>query len=507
MALPNPFQSTILPLQVLNTTPKTTQNDTILFHGYRSNFNINQQKLEYEHRMSQQIQQKFAETTHNRNYEQRNNTNEIIKNNSSSNNWCESCECNFKYPQQLQKHLDEHEKCWFDNCNFEGSSMLLKKHLEMQHQSGLFQQIIKVESNEDIEKWREERRKRYPTKTNIEARQMAQEERLKRGERIQDPKHRFGSHKNRKSAQQQSTTQSPNESLKNHDKKKNNDKKRRRTRNKNKSDWIDVKLISNEVTTTKSVESNIFNSVSAMKQCPVQLDEKIVPATNALAAIMGMYGSDSDNDGNDDDDATMSMNNVANEKQEKQVCNITENVTAACDLISTANESNKHHTIESIDNNSRKREAAIYDELPIKQFKIDKTAHNQSVEQEQEQEPGKEQEPENESDDNAPNEQPIQRQSNDLQESIEDASGPTKIKPLEHQRINSKTTLKNDKCQKKKSILDMTRKIRNQNTLLEKLLQKDIRHERNVLLQCVRYVVENQFFGIGQKTDERLKNA
>lgn len=31
-------------------------------------------------------------------------------------------------------------------------------------------------------------------------------------------------------------------------------------------------------------------------------------------------------------------------------------------------------------------------------------------------------------------------------------------------------------------------------TLLEKLLHKEIRHERNVILQCVRYVVQNNFF-------------
>lgn len=31
-------------------------------------------------------------------------------------------------------------------------------------------------------------------------------------------------------------------------------------------------------------------------------------------------------------------------------------------------------------------------------------------------------------------------------------------------------------------------------TLLEKLLNNEIRHERNVILQCVRYVVQNNFF-------------
>lgn len=35
-------------------------------------------------------------------------------------------------------------------------------------------------------------------------------------------------------------------------------------------------------------------------------------------------------------------------------------------------------------------------------------------------------------------------------------------------------------------------------TLLEKLLESEIRHERNLLLQCVRYVVDNNFFRASQ---------
>lgn len=41
------------------------------------------------------------------------------------------------------------------------------------------------------------------------------------------------------------------------------------------------------------------------------------------------------------------------------------------------------------------------------------------------------------------------------------------------------------------------RQMTKQNTMLSKLLEPDIRHERNVLLQCVRYVCEQNFFGIG----------
>lgn len=40
-------------------------------------------------------------------------------------------------------------------------------------------------------------------------------------------------------------------------------------------------------------------------------------------------------------------------------------------------------------------------------------------------------------------------------------------------------------------------------TLLEKLLAKDIRHERNVILQCIRYTVNNNFFGVAGQRNSR----
>lgn len=490
MALPNPFQSSTLPSPILNVPPKTTQNDTTLFHGYRSNFDINQQKQEYEERIKQQAQQQVH--FHRNVQPQRINRNEKPNYIAESNNYCELCECNFKYPQQLQKHLSQHEKCWYDNCTFEGSSKLLQKHVETQHQSGIFQRIVKIETEEDIEKWREERRKRYPTKANIEARRLAQEERLKRGERIQEPNHRFGSTQNRKSAHQHSFTQNErsHNSSKTSDKKK-NDRKRRRTRNKHKDDQIkstpNDKIVS---ATSDSVKSD----AATIEQCPASPKEKTVPTTNALATIMGMYGTDSDSDDCDDDAAaaatattttTLSENKQPDNKQEEHVCIITDdNVTAASDPISVAIESNKHSVVVDELMENRKRSACTDDELPIKQLKIDSSEQTKSIDQGNE----------NESDNDAPEEQPIQRQTNDLREKLQPVCGPTEIqKPYDKRKI--------EKIPKKKTILDMTKRIRNQNTLLEKLLQKDIRHERNVLLQCVRYVVENNFFGIGQKTD------
>lgn len=511
MALPNPFQSaTVLP-PVFIAAPKATQNDGNFFHGYRSNFNINQQKQQYEQRMSQQqqqeqqprqqqIQHKFNHNPQHHNRVYRNDANETMNHNYGANtsNWCDLCECGFKYPQQLEKHLGEHEKCWFDNCNFEGNSKLLQKHIETQHQTGLFQRVGKVESEEDIEKWREERRKRYPTRANIEARQLAQEERLKRGERISEPKNRFGNVQNRKSAQQRSFTQNDSDGKKkNHGDKKKTDKKRRRNRNnKNKSDKINQE---NENDTIEAGNESVKSETVSLEQKPVEQKEK---TTNALASL-GMYGSDTDTDADfdcDNDTKTAAENSEENEQSENvsigvnksNIVTINENVAATSRPNQETIESNEDKTVELVENISRKRIADQDVEIPIKQLKIDSDIRI---------EPLLSQGHDTHSDDDAPEEEPIQRQSHITYEETEKISGPTHIKADDPKKAS--LTKLGDKQPKRRTVLDMTRRIRNQNTLLEKLLQKDIRHERNVLLQCVRYVVENNFFGIGQKVDDQ----
>lgn len=38
--------------------------------------------------------------------------------------------------------------------------------------------------------------------------------------------------------------------------------------------------------------------------------------------------------------------------------------------------------------------------------------------------------------------------------------------------------------------------------ILFQLLRNEIQHERNVILQCLRYVVENKFFGVASSENE-----
>lgn len=88
--------------------------------------------------------------------------------------------------------MKEHRVCGIDGCQFVAHAKIVEKHIDMQHVTGLYYRIAQTNTPEDIKKWIEERKRRYPTKENVEKRRKEQEEMFKRGERIQKPKDRFG---------------------------------------------------------------------------------------------------------------------------------------------------------------------------------------------------------------------------------------------------------------------------------------------------------------------------
>lgn len=61
----------------------------------------------------------------------------------------------------------------------------------MQHSTGLFNRIKNLETPEDIASWINERKKKYPSKENIEKQNAVKKECLNRGEKLRDQKSRF----------------------------------------------------------------------------------------------------------------------------------------------------------------------------------------------------------------------------------------------------------------------------------------------------------------------------
>lgn len=89
----------------------------------------------------------------------------------------------------------EHRTCNLDGCTFTAHFKVIEKHVLMQHATGLYDKIRNLNTPEDIAKWVEERKRRYPNRENILKRQEQQEEKLKCGMRIKKNENRFGKNK------------------------------------------------------------------------------------------------------------------------------------------------------------------------------------------------------------------------------------------------------------------------------------------------------------------------
>lgn len=104
---------------------------------------------------------------------------------------CDTCEREFQTYWQHQKHMNEHKTCNIDGCTFTAHEKIIAKHIQMQHYSGLYDKIRNLNTPEDIGKWIADRKRKYPSKENVEKRYKQQEEMLKRGERLKKNCSRF----------------------------------------------------------------------------------------------------------------------------------------------------------------------------------------------------------------------------------------------------------------------------------------------------------------------------
>ena len=93
--------------------------------------------------------------------------------------YCETCDKDLKSEELKKQHFKEHIACAFPGCKFEvglffqflakikylkifqAHFLVIEKHIRMAHGNGIG--AINLETEEDIRKWREERRKNYPT--------------------------------------------------------------------------------------------------------------------------------------------------------------------------------------------------------------------------------------------------------------------------------------------------------------------------------------------------------
>ncbi|CAG0918506.1 unnamed protein product [Notodromas monacha] len=94
---------------------------------------------------------------------------------------CDACDRSFHSEAERISHVAEHQKCPWVGCNIIAHPKILDKHINLQHLTGLADRIPTLNTPEEIAKWREERRKNFPTKSNVERKAADAEERKAKG--------------------------------------------------------------------------------------------------------------------------------------------------------------------------------------------------------------------------------------------------------------------------------------------------------------------------------------
>jgi len=96
--------------------------------------------------------------------------------------FCDVCEKMVGSSSEYQIHVSQHATCGIDGCTYTAHQDILEKHIMHQHLTGFYNRIVQGNTPEDIEKWRAERRKNFPTQMKI-AEKIVEKETLKeRGE-------------------------------------------------------------------------------------------------------------------------------------------------------------------------------------------------------------------------------------------------------------------------------------------------------------------------------------
>ncbi|XP_073988218.1 FMR1-interacting protein NUFIP1-like [Rhodnius prolixus] len=345
--------------------------------------------------------------------------------------YCESCDRGWDTSEELEQHLATHVICEYDGCTLSAHPKIIAVHVKLQHLTGLFNRVKLPNSTDEIEKWIEDRKRNYPTQKNIEEKVAAAKEREERGERMVDG----SSTLNRKYVQKGNRrnitrNNSQNANSRGNEEFSKNKKQRKRLRR--------TVYIPEEKTTAQ--RDIVMEEAKQVLQNLV-FEEEQQPAIEETENF-------SDEEWNNEE------NKHKIDVTKPTVCNVLAALSA--------------------DYNSDSEEDKNQDKIKKDKEKTESACQDNSDE-----------------DGGPPEEASVKKDINTPNIFVKDESDLSATKP--------KKTTENivDQLKSNKKNFDRSRnqfKKFRKPTLLEKLLASEIRQERNYILQCIRYIINNNYF-------------